>query len=262
MRDTEISAVAAAAAIVVVTVVAVWIWKGLNLAWLRPKKHEAYLKRQGLSGTPFTFLIGDAKKEASMVEQAKSRPISLADDYTSRVIPLILQTVKDHGPTASVIVTKPEHIKEVLTDSTISRSRHCTQADHHEKTESYGKTTAELLVWTMIMLSHHQKWQDKARDEILQVIGNNNKPNFDALSRSPRDSQMGSQRPRRTKSRFFRLDGDQDSVQIHAHSNLAFHQIIYSSLHPNGSNLLCGTSVMDLRIKAEFQACTDTKILH
>jgi len=45
------------------------------------------------------------------------------------------------------------------------------------------ETTAVLLVWTMIMLSHHQKWQDQAREEILKVIGKNNKPNFDALSR-------------------------------------------------------------------------------
>lgn len=97
MIDTEISAVAVAAAIVAVTTVAVWIWKGLNLAWFRPKKHEAYLKRQGLSGTPFTFLVGDVIREASMVEQAKSRPISLTDDYTPRVMPLILQTVRDHG---------------------------------------------------------------------------------------------------------------------------------------------------------------------
>ncbi|KAF2558281.1 hypothetical protein F2Q68_00017726 [Brassica cretica] len=119
MSKTDISEVAVAAAVVVVTVL---IWKGLNLAWFRPKKHEAYLKRQGLSGTPFTFLVGDAVREASMVEQAKSRSISLSDDYTPRVMPMILQTVKDHGdtcymwmgPTASVIVTKPEHIKEVL----------------------------------------------------------------------------------------------------------------------------------------------------
>lgn len=45
------------------------------------------------------------------------------------------------------------------------------------------ETTADLLVWTMIMLSYHQKWQDEARQEILQVIGKNNKPSFDALSR-------------------------------------------------------------------------------
>lgn len=45
------------------------------------------------------------------------------------------------------------------------------------------ETTAELLVWTMIMLSHHQEWQDQAREEVLQELARNNKPNFDALSR-------------------------------------------------------------------------------
>lgn len=94
MNKPDISAVAVAAVVVAVTVL---IWKGLNLAWFRPKKHEAYLKKRGLSGTPFTFLVGDALREASMVEQAKTRPISLNDDYTPRVMPMILQTVKDHG---------------------------------------------------------------------------------------------------------------------------------------------------------------------
>nr|UAK14954.1 cytochrome P450 72A684 [Iberis amara] len=339
------------------------------MAWLRPKKHEAYLKRQGLSGTPFTFLVGDVIKESRMVEQAKSRPIGLNDDYTSRVMPLILQTVKDYGktsymwtgPTASVIITKPEHIKEVLnrvydfpkppthpivelfatgvalyegekwskhrkiinptfhleklkmmipafyescremvskwerlvseqgtlneidvwpylvdvTSDVISRTafgssyeegkrifelqeeqgrrvlkalemsfipgirflptknnmrmrqidrevksrlreiimkrQRAMEAGEAPKNDLLGillesnsgddgmsledvveecrlfhfagqETTAVLLVWTMIMLSHHQRWQDQAREEILQVIGKNNIPNFDALS--------------------------------------------------------------------------------
>ncbi|EOA32266.1 hypothetical protein CARUB_v10015526mg [Capsella rubella] len=370
MSDTEMSAVAVAAAIVVVTAVAVWIWKGLNMAWLRPKNQEACLKRQGLSGTPFTFLVGDARREASMVEQAKSRPISLTDDYMPRIIPLILQTVKDHGkttymwmgPKASVIVTKLEHIKEVLnrvydfpkppkhpvvelfatgvalcdgekwskhrkiinpsfhleklkvmtpafyescsemtskwerlvseqgssneidiwpylcdvTSDVISRTAfgssyeegnrifelqeeqgrrllkalelafipglrflptknnmrmwqidrevrsrlkeiimkrqramvsgeapkndllgillESNSGDHGMSIEDVieecrlfhfagHETTAVLLVWTMIMLSHHKQWQDQAREEILEVIGKTNKPNFDTLSR-------------------------------------------------------------------------------
>ncbi|XP_009146337.1 cytochrome P450 72A13 [Brassica rapa] len=367
MNKPDTSAVAVAAVVVAVTVL---IWKGLNLAWFRPKKHEAYLKKRGLSGTPFTFLVGDALREASMVEQAKTRPISLNDDYTPRVMPMILQTVKDHGetcymwmgPTASVIVTKPEHIKEVLnrvndfpkppvhpvvelfatgvalysgekwskhrkiinpsfhleklkimipafhescieiiskwerlvreqgssaeidvwpyledvTSDAISRTafgssyeegkrifelqeeqgrrlvkalemafipgvrflptknnmrmkqidrevksrlgeiikkrQRAMEAGEAPKNDLLGillesnsgdhgmstkdvieecrlfnfagqETTADLLVWTMIMLSHHQKWQDQARQEILQVIGKSNKPNFDALSR-------------------------------------------------------------------------------
>lgn len=43
------------------------------------------------------------------------------------------------------------------------------------------ETTANLLAWTMIVLSMHQSWQEKARQEVLQLIGKNN-PTFDELN--------------------------------------------------------------------------------
>ncbi|XP_076890920.1 cytochrome P450 CYP72A219-like [Bidens hawaiensis] len=43
------------------------------------------------------------------------------------------------------------------------------------------ETTANLLVWTMILLGQHTNWQDRARDEVLNVFGDR-KPNIDGLN--------------------------------------------------------------------------------
>ncbi|PON41243.1 Cytochrome P450, E-class, group I [Trema orientale] len=43
------------------------------------------------------------------------------------------------------------------------------------------ETTANLLTWTMIVLSMHPNWQDKAREEVLRVCGKKT-PDFEAIN--------------------------------------------------------------------------------
>lgn len=44
------------------------------------------------------------------------------------------------------------------------------------------ETTSSLIVWTMFLLSKHQKWQSLAREEVLSVIGDN-KPHLEVLQK-------------------------------------------------------------------------------
>jgi len=44
------------------------------------------------------------------------------------------------------------------------------------------ETTAVLLTWTIVALSMHLEWQDQARDEVLEVFGQNS-PDFSGVSR-------------------------------------------------------------------------------
>ncbi|CAL1360116.1 unnamed protein product [Linum trigynum] len=45
------------------------------------------------------------------------------------------------------------------------------------------ETTASSLTWTVLLLAIHSEWQEKAREQVLELFGNNRTPTPDGISR-------------------------------------------------------------------------------
>ncbi|KAF3442301.1 hypothetical protein FNV43_RR16217 [Rhamnella rubrinervis] len=104
-------------------VITFWVWSVLNWVWLRPKKLESFLRRQGLSGNSYRLLFGDLKERSILFNQAQSKPMNLSHDIAPRVFPFVHRMVNDHGKncfewigsTPRVNISNPEELKDIFT---------------------------------------------------------------------------------------------------------------------------------------------------
>lgn len=85
---------------------------------------EKQLRKQGLMGSPYKFLLGDMKEFGGSIINARSKPMDLHHKIVPRTLPFFAQLIQNYGnlcffwgfTTPKIIVRDPELIKEVLTN--------------------------------------------------------------------------------------------------------------------------------------------------
>ncbi|KAL3835116.1 hypothetical protein ACJIZ3_009852 [Penstemon smallii] len=99
-------------------------WKILNWVWIRPKRLEKYLRKQGLSGNSYRLLYGDIKETATLMKLQEKPMNYFSNDIVHRLFPFILQTLTNYGkncfvwfgPTPAAIILDADTIREILTN--------------------------------------------------------------------------------------------------------------------------------------------------
>ncbi|PON98577.1 Cytochrome P450, E-class, group I [Trema orientale] len=109
--------------ILVITTISIWSsWKVVNWVWLRPKKLERLLRKQGLSGNSYRIYYGDTKEELEISREAQSITFRVSDDLVPKISSFTDKTVKTYGkksfmwsgPTPRVIIMNPEHVRDIF----------------------------------------------------------------------------------------------------------------------------------------------------
>ncbi|CAA3012081.1 cytochrome P450 CYP72A219-like [Olea europaea var. sylvestris] len=109
-----------------------WTVKFLNWVWLRPKKLEKCLRKQGFNGNSYRFFIGDMKDFITSMKEERPRSVKLCDDISSHILPYYYQIIKKFGkssfvwfgPSPRLNVTDPELMKEILTKPGLFQKPH------------------------------------------------------------------------------------------------------------------------------------------
>ncbi|KAJ1689729.1 hypothetical protein LUZ63_013884 [Rhynchospora breviuscula] len=98
--------------------------RALEWAWLRPRRLDRKLRKQGLRGTVYRVLATDLRENIRLNKEACSMSMPLLHDIIPRVSPLLHRTIKEYGkqsftwfgPNPIVTIMDPELVREILSN--------------------------------------------------------------------------------------------------------------------------------------------------
>ncbi|KAG9447967.1 hypothetical protein H6P81_014095 [Aristolochia fimbriata] len=109
--------------IVSASLLLLWILRVIHTFWVKPKKLERHLKRQGITGDPYSFFVGDLKKIGESMKAAWSKPMTeMNHEIVPRVAAFVHRTVEKHGKisvmwygaTPRVVIMDAELMRTIL----------------------------------------------------------------------------------------------------------------------------------------------------
>lgn len=106
--------------------------RALEWAWWRPRRLARALRSQGLCGTSYRSLAGDAPLTEELNREARSRPLPLGcHDVAPRAMPLFHQTMKEHGTYCTHARTHVAFLSFLLATLPLIASRARARAHTH-----------------------------------------------------------------------------------------------------------------------------------
>ncbi|KAF3338324.1 cytochrome P450 CYP72A219-like protein [Carex littledalei] len=137
------------------------LWRAVEAfewAWLRPRRLDRELRKQGLRGTMYRSISGDVKENNRLNNEARAKLMPHSHDITARVEPMLHCAMKEYGkqsftwygPYPRVTIRDPKLVREILSN----------KFGHYEKQKVSGFVR---LLADGLLIYEGEKWHKHRR---------------------------------------------------------------------------------------------------